>query len=779
MSAINFFEQFAAMNVNDTVKNVIVNKNENENKKQQKNVKIGKTQKNVKFIHGKDVVFIRGQYKGYAGFVYEYFGSKMNVMIDDFAYVLADIYRDCKVGDKIKTQFGESVIVSKVDSMYKICMNSKKEDGVKVTDEISLPRSCFIRLVSFVENNIKKFAQFMKSENGIYELVMLNLDYKSYYDNDDILRILSDILVSGKYRDIFGRIFRRQVSECGGEYYMVCESPENKNEVNYFGRYGYLCCEIGEQYLVKYKSIVKVNTNVVDVDGKRVNFQRGIYKGKTGELLDIESAYLSVQINAIGKTITSHLVKTETGFNVMKVVPEDVFYCDIELKDGSYFEVKECYEDRFVGSKRGSDVTVTILNDDIAKFMSGFTILSRTKPVELEQEIDVKEMFVTDTIEVSEVTDEMDDVESEEIDSYGEDKENEKEYENTEGEMKVSFKDTERSFVVQRTFTKDEKEYLKMIEKCASVIGEVSNIFTLLDCVNDAVKMMKMELTKISVSDWKNTDVKYIIACLVAYDLIQNGYNMSVYDFKKNVEDLYEMGYITKNTISNSAFIRSDIDVKLKNSCWNCIQMSNDSKATVKRMYKESKYLDIVKIIMENCNIVLQNLFGKVAFVSDKSKVELIPVSKPFTVREYPKYFLTTQDIIDNVMVDTAKKIIWGPKSQVLINIWKKSLNTKLEKESKMDLKEIYSFVIENLDNAPFVLRSLESSEDKMDKLKYRELKRSFDTFTIKLKTHVEKKKREHIKDLEEVALEKARVNKKRLEISKNNINMDDGVQVN
>jgi hypothetical protein len=318
-----------------------------------------------------------------------------------------------------------------------------------------------------------------------------------------------------------------------------------------------------------------------------------------------------------------------------------------------------------------------------------------------------------------------------------------------------------------------------MIEKCASVIGEVSNIFTLLDCVNDAVKMMKMELTKISVSDWKNTDVKYIIACLVAYDLIQNGYNMSVYDFKKNVEDLYEMGYITKNTISNSAFIRSDIDVKLKNSCWNCIQMSNDSKATVKRMYKESKYLDIVKIIMENCNIVLQNLFGKVAFVSDKSKVELIPVSKPFTVREYPKYFLTTQDIIDNVMVDTAKKIIWGPKSQVLINIWKKSLNTKLEKESKMDLKEIYSFVIENLDNAPFVLRSLESSEDKMDKLKYRELKRSFDTFTIKLKTHVEKKKREHIKDLEEVALEKARVNKKRLEISKNNINMDDGVQVN
>ena len=58
-----------------------------------------------------------------------------------------------------------------------------------------------------------------------------------------------------------------------------------------------------------------------------------------------------------------------------------------------------------------------------------------------------------------------------------------------------------------------------------------------------------------------------------------------------------------------------------------------------------------------------------------------------------------------------------------------------------------------------------------MDKLKYRELKRSFDTFTGKLKTHVEKKKIEHLEDLGKVALEKARISKRRLEISKNNIN--------
>lgn len=783
MSAINFFEQFATMNVNENVNNNVKNvKNVNKNEmkkfeKQQKNVKIEKQQKKTKFIHGKEVFLIRGVYKGYSGFVYEYFGSKMNVMIDDFAYVLSSVYGDCKQGEKIKTQFGESVIVSKVDLMYKININLKNEE---VTKEISLPRSCFVRLVSFVEGKIKKFAQFMKSEDGSYYLVMLNLDYKNYYDNDDILRMLSDVLVSGKYRDIFGEIITKKTSECGSEYYMVCESPKNKNEENYFGRYGNLVCEIPEQYLVVYKRIVKVNDNVVDVDGKNISFQSGVYKNKIGELLDIESAYLNVQINAIGKRITDHLVKLESGFSVRKIVPEDVFYCDIELKDGSYFQVKECYEDRFVGSKRGSDVMMTILNDDdnIANFMPGFTILSSMVSSTMEEEVDVKNMFVMDTIEEFEETD---DVDEKDVDNYGDDKEKDVlfekdvfETENTEGEMKASFKDTERSFVVQRTFTKDEKEYLKMIEKCASVIGEVSNVFTLLDCVNDAVKTMKMELAKIAVFDWKNTDVKYIIVCLVVYDLVNNGYNMSVYDFKKIVDKLYETGYITKNTISNSAFIRSDVDAdgKLKKTCWNSIQMSNDYKVSVKRLYKESQYLDIVKIIMGNCNIVLQNLFGKVRFGGEDSKMELIPVSKPRTVREYPKYFLTTKDIMDDVMVDTARKIMWGPESQKLINIWKQSLNKKLEKESNMNLKEIYTFVIVNLDNAPFVLRSLELSKDKMDKLKYRELKRSFDTFTGKLKMHVEKKKTEHLEDLGKVALEKDRISKRRLEISKNNMNL-------
>lgn len=778
MSTINFFKQFAALDINvkNEQKNIKTQEKNVKTTKQQKNVKITKQEKKNKFIHGKNVIMITGQYKGYCGFVYEYFQEKMNVAVDDFTYVLANAYGDRKVGDKIKTKFGESVIISKIDGMFKVLMNSKTEEGDTKT-EVVLSKSCFIRLVSFMESGIKKFGQFMKSENGIYDLVMLNLDYKRNYDDEDILKIISDVLVTGsvKYKELYGELIKRRIFDCNMEYYMVCESPKNKNDVNYFGKYGMLSCEIPEQYFVVYKRIVKVNNNVAEVDGDDVNFKSGVYKDKQGKLMNIESASLNVQIDAIGKMITDHLVKTESGFSLRKIVPGDVFYCDIELEKGVYFQVDNCYNDRFVGIKRtvSGMENVTILRNEIteSKFMSGFTIYE-SMPVEVveEREIDVKSMFINDdTNDTDDTIEERDDVDEKDIDDYGEEvaEQIENKYENMEGEMKETFRDTERTSFVQRIFSKDEKEYMKMIEKCVSIIGEVSNKYTILDYVNSAIKIMKKELAKISIFDWKNTDAKYIVACFVTYDLIRNGCSISIYDFKKNVAKLFDVGYFTKNTISNSAFIRSDDDVK-KSSCLSSIQMSNDQKSSIKKLYKESKYVEIVKVIIENCNVILQEWFDRVIFADEKSKIDFIPLSKPNTVREYPKYFLTTQDIIDNLNVSTARKIVWGPKSKHLINIWKESLNKKFEKESNVVLKGVYTFVIDNLENAPFVLRTLEKSEDKVDKLKYRELKRSFDTFSDKMKTYVTKMNNEKQKGLEMIALDKDRLNKRRMEISNN-----------
>jgi hypothetical protein len=72
--------------------------------------------------------------------------------------------------------------------------------------------------------------------------------------------------------------------------------------------------------------------------------------------------------------------------------------------------------------------------------------------------------------------------------------------------------------------------------------------------------------------------------------------------------------------------------------------------------------------------------------------------------------------------------------------MWKTSLETRLKQESNEKIKDIYVFVMDNLENAPFVLKQLEGSQDKIDILKHKELKRTFEKFSGKLKTYVENK---------------------------------------
>jgi hypothetical protein len=197
-------------------------------------------------------------------------------------------------------------------------------------------------------------------------------------------------------------------------------------------------------------------------------------------------------------------------------------------------------------------------------------------------------------------------------------------------------------------------------------------------------------------------------------------------------------------------------------SCWKLIETSREEKKTLKMLYKNGKYIEIMKDMMERCFKLLNHWFGKVCFSIDDCKLEWIPVSKPNTVRQYPKYFLTTEDVINNREVDTANKIMWTPDSQKLISILKSSLNDRLKKEDKDLSKIIYKFVIDNIENAPFVLKQLEKSDDKLDKLKFRELKKTFDIFSSKLKIFVEKKKIEKNNSLQIIMEEKESLMKRR-----------------
>jgi hypothetical protein len=390
--------------------------------------------------------------------------------------------------------------------------------------------------------------------------------------------------------------------------------------------------------------------------------------------------------------------------------------------------------------------------------MSGFMVIYNTKKESFEKEDYIDKEMISSCDSDNGGEDDIDN----ECDDYGDRSEDrdvvlnvdDYVFDSNEGAMKESFKDFERSGFSDRKFSKDEKEYMKMIEKCSMVMGDMNEKYSLLDKVVDAVSTLKSELEKISVSEWKSSDIKYLVASLFVYEMIKRGYNVTIYDFRKYVSKLYDSGYMTKSSITDSAYtnVYENVD---ETSCWKLIESSREDKKTLKMLYKNGNYIDIIKDIMERCFKLLNHWFGQVCFSIDSCKLEWIPISKPNSVRHYPKYFLTTEDILNNREVETAKTIIWGPESQKLIKKLQSSLDDSLEKQDKDISKVVYKFVRDNIDNAPFVLKRLENSDDKLDKLKFRELKKTFDIFSSKLKTYVEKKKMEKSNHLQTIMEEK------------------------
>lgn len=778
--SINFLQQFADISIENTViapdlsKLTIDDKKQNDDKKQ----KAKKDVKQKKFVHASGVIMVRGQYKGYGGFVYDYFPSKVNIAVDEQHYVFSSVYGERSVGDIIDTQFGPSMILTKIDSLCNVLVSEKDENGEDRSFEIRLPRCWFVRMVVFVDDGIMKIAQLLNvsvtdGNNEVYDMVVMNMDYTKSYNKEDLIRMYSDLLVSGVDNN-YGERIKKFRFGCSDEYYVVCQRPNLSDMPNYFGKYGKLICEIPEQYFVSSKRVISVDESHSTIKGYRVKVDRGLYKNRNGELVNIDKAYMNVNIDAVSKKLTNHLVRLENGsYEVRKIVAEDVFYVDLRLKNGNYFQVNECYGDLYIGIEKDgyNMVDSQISVEDISEFMPGFAFKDRE--VTLKSDVDTMDRkYMFENVDVVEC--EVDDQDVEETDdvSYGMEEDVVEDvrdqFENTEGEMKQTFKDVERSSVFDSKLTKTECEYLKMIDKCSSVVGDVSNKYDVLSKVGDAVSLIKKELERISIQDWKVSDTKYIVICLVCYDLMKTGHTITIYQFRNFITRLFNAGFITQNSIVDSAFIRCEDNLP-DDSCWKSISMSMDDRLYYKSSYKSKKYLDLVKDIAKRCHVVLGCLFGPMAFWKANLKEEMIAVSKQKKImKEYPKYFLTTNDIVNNVRDEDAKRIMWGPESKKLIDLWKSKLDGRLVGEKNEKVKNIYGFVKDNLENAPFVLDNLSKSSDDMDQLRYKELKRAFETFSAKLRVYVDKKIKNKKNYIDSVIKRREDFNIQRVELSNN-----------
>lgn len=760
---MNMFEDFAKINISGN-NNGNIDKNNNV----EKNIK-----KNKKIIHGNNVIFTRGQYKGYNGFMYELNSETLDVEIEEYEYVGCSMYGEYKNGTSIITNRGNSVIINKIDKMYALKLK-KKESYFEIrlfTNQVS-------RFLCIYEDNMKKVVQIINEYNRddeiSYDIVKLDLEYKKYYNNQELMYMVSYFVCNGKYNSIATQHVRNVKLNGGEEFWMVVKSPDNKDDVNYIGNFGKLSRTIPEQYLIKYKKTILVNNNSLIINEDKVTFKRGPYKNRTGVLKNLNSSNLVIEVDAIGKKISSHIVKNNNSYKNRNIISDDLFFKDIELSNGNFFQVKECTENGFIGIEKikNNFVEREILNNDksIKKLMSGFCIVNDRKVMSFEKDTDQLEMEV---IEENESEDVDDDEENDEG-SYNDDGGDKNDIVfDSEVEMKQSFKDSERLEFVNRVLSKDDKNIMKLIEKCLVALSfsiESIKVYDVLESINDAIQKMKSELAKLGIIDWKTTDTKYIVACLVIYDILKNGYNFSKTSFNNFISKLFNTSFFKKNDITESMFIQSDEHSKIE-TCFDLIRMNSQKKIEMKKFYKLGNVFEIVKMMMENCNTILQKWFGPVILSCLDEDVELFPVCKK--VKENTKKFLTTQDILNNNIVESADRVIWGPSTSKMISIWKSSLVKKCETEEDEKLKLVYKFVIDNFENAPFVLRNMDNNiTNNLEILKYKELKRAFDTFVVKLKKFTDRTNAEKIDKLKIKSDEKKTVLKRRNEIEMNHLNI-------
>jgi hypothetical protein len=226
-----------------------------------------------------------------------------------------------------------------------------------------------------------------------------------------------------------------------------------------------------------------------------------------------------------------------------------------------------------------------------------------------------------------------------------------------------------------------------------------------------------------------------------------------------------------KSQISGSLFLRdigdvNETDINNKLKFMHLIKMSCDEKDKLNQMYKGGDYSGVIKIMLQNCSLILKEIFNEIVFVDEIYKIEYIPVCKPKTIKQYPKYFITSNEIVRGLDIpETANKIIWNPETIKIMRRLKSALTLKYKDERNDTLKNVYKFVIDNIENAPFVLRNgtlPTSVGDGIDKLKYKELKRTFDMFVSKISVLLSEKIKIREINIQSIQTEKENINQKR-----------------
>lgn len=514
------------------------------------------------------------------------------------------------------------------------------------------------------------------------------------------------------------------------------------------------------QYYISYDKIVVFKPSMIEIqeDKRFAKIKKGPYTNQIFRIKSYNKAKLSITLATNGQTIQENLIqkKDKNGeiinnqFENKPIYTSDVFYIDFTLKNGNKAElVKILQNNQFrILEKGDTEYIERVINEDeIKSYEEGFlfnSIVVSSKQV--DNEIDNGIFFSTKKIEDEDNYDNINNEEEEEefnenaeYNNYGEENEN-NEHENNYGneyiedELKGSFKDTQRT-TVEHILTSKQETYKKNVLKMMKALNLNDDTIDLYEIINRIDKVIDIITTKLKTIDYNQDisvtkDIKYIIVCIVLYELFNYGYNESL---DKIIEKLYlkylTSSDITNNNLNNSIFLKQ----------WDNLteDIISNSVIQIKQYQAEKNDIQIFKIILINCNKIIQQIMNinvNIERIYNKENYEIIPLgvnlktNKRYRDEENEKSMIKLKEsfnklaesggslhinnLLKNNIPTVEVPILWGNYSKILEK-YKAALTEKYN-NTNITNKGDYIYIRDNLFRAPFALREISNINVKL-----------------------------------------------------------------
>lgn len=564
---------------------------------------------------------------------------------------------------------------------------------------------------------------------------------------------------------------------------------------NFKGYYGFVYEKYPAKYVVlvnnKAATLTKNNfekTDKIEI-GSKVKINVGEFKNKIAQVKDIIKPNIKVYIDAARGFYKSHVI-VENGVGKEKqITPDDVFFMDIRLKNGKFFQVFRLSGDkRYYGQEQGQREFKEIGMDDIASFQPGFKEFDGVD----EEDIDVKELSKDEVIDyvftpekdihdenINDIVDETEDMSEMDVprleDSIFEELPDEK----------VGIKDIERTAREQRKLSKQEQDIERIVKSILEIFVAINdvNIYDIIaSVVSVKEKIINIMKQVTGVDSWQKSDEKYLISYFVIAKLIQVQ-NPNVQSKDNYIKQLMLKNIFTKyDFMIESVFLNEEIFFDNYGK-----KIYTVDKKDIVKLYDKDEYFEIYKIMFNNCEQIMEKLFNQDPLViitgyknttrlgrtnkkSEKSRyvkpiVDVIALGSKRKIEE-PRTVIYSKDVLSGNIPLSAKRIIWNKSYDIIFKKYKDALITKMQKTKSETQKDVGKYIIDNLERAPLALRELEKELEnknlKRDKQKYVALKRAFDFIFKDLTEQSNMLKEQKLKKMSDITESKKQMSLKR-----------------